>query len=440
MSDRALRRLAWVALAAVALLLAAGVPLMWATRSVEHSEGFSGDGAAGFVAGLLITVVFLLYPLAGAVVVRSRPRNPIGWLLIATGLSWALVVDAIGYGDWAFKVHPGQIPGGAIVASVSLWAWAPAVAITGVFLLLVYPDGRLPGRRWRWVVYICLFAVAVSVLDWLAPGPMNVTGFPDHDNPLGVEALRGVLEPLQSVVLLIPLCSVAAVASLVVRYRRAGRTERLQIKWLAAAGGLCGALYFVSLVSAALLSDDQGDAPGWIAIVQDVWFLCLGLIPVAIGIAVLRYRLYEIDVIIRRTLIYATLVGALAIVYLGGVGLIGSALRGLTGSSGTLAVTVSTLAVAAAFQPLRRVIQRAVDRRFYRAGYDAQAAVDGFSERLREQIDLDALCTELQAVVAGTVQPAHASVWLRGDGATRSPRAGHAAAASGAGLPAGRAG
>jgi len=120
MSDRTLRWLAWAALAAVALLLAAGVVLMWATRHVAHSEGFSGGGTAGFLAGLLILIIFLLYPLAGAVIVRSRPRNPIGWLLIATGLSWALVVDAIGYGDWAFKVHPGQIPGGAAAASVSL--------------------------------------------------------------------------------------------------------------------------------------------------------------------------------------------------------------------------------------------------------------------------------------------------------------------------------
>jgi hypothetical protein len=421
MSDRTLRRLAWAALGAVTLLLAAGVGLMWATRHVAHSEGFSGGGIAGFIAGLLILLIFLLYPLAGTVIVRHVPRNPIGWLLIATGLSWALVVDAIGYGDWAFKVHPGQIPGGAVVASVSLWAWAPAVAITGVFLLLVYPDGHLPSRRWRWVVYVCAFAVGVSVLDWLVPGPMTVTGFPDHDNPLGVQALDGVLSPLQAVVLLIPLSSVAAVASLVVRYRHADRIERLQIKWLGASGALCGGLYFVSLASAALLANDQGETPGWIAAVQDVWFVCLGLIPIAIGIAVLRYRLFEIDVIIRRTLIYATLVGALAVLYLGGIALIGSVLRGLTGSSGTLAVTVSTLAIAAAFQPLRRVIQRTVDRRFYRAGYDAQAAVDGFSERLREQIDLDALCEELRSVVTGTVQPAHASVWLRGDAGDRPP-------------------
>lgn len=133
----------------------------------------------------------------------------------------------------------------------------------------------------------------------------------------------------------------------------------------------------------------------------------------SIGVAVMRYRLFEIDVIIRRTLIYAGLVAVLAVIYLGGVALMGAVLRGLVGSSGTLAVTMSTLAVAGAFHPLRRLIQRAVDRRFYRSGYDAQAAVDGFSERLREQIDLDALCEELQLVVNGTVQPVHATIWLR---------------------------
>ena len=421
MSDRTLRWLAWAALAAVALLLAAGVILMWATRHVAHSEGFSGGGTAGFLAGLLILIIFLLYPLAGAVIVRSRPRNPIGWLLIATGLSWALVVDAIGYGDWAFKVHPGRSPAARRRPRSACGRGRPPSRLPACSCCWSTRTGTCragAGDGWRMSARSPSESV---VLDWLVPGPMTVTGFPDHDNPFGVQALDGVLSPLQSVVLLIPLSSVAAVASLVVRYRRAERIERLQIKWLAAAGALCGALYFVSLVSAALLAGDHGETPGWIAVVQDVWFVCLGLIPIAIGIAVLRYRLFEIDVIIRRTLIYATLVAALAVLYLGGAALIGSALRGLTGSSGTLAVTVSTLAVAAAFQPLRRVIQRSVDRRFYRAGYDAQAAVDGFSERLREQIDLDALCEELRSVVTGTVQPAHATVWLRGDAGDRPP-------------------
>jgi hypothetical protein len=250
---------------------------------------------------------------------------------------------------------------------------------------------------------------------------MTDLGFPHHQNPFGVASLRPILKALEASVIAIPLGTVAAVASLVVRFRRAERVERLQIKWLAAAGTFSGVLYALALVSSALFAAAGHSEPGADAVILDIWFVTLSLIPAAIGVAVLRYRLFEIDVIIRRTLVYALLVGSLALVYLGGVTVAGALLRGLTGSSGTLAVTASTLAVALAFQPFRGVIQRTVDRRFYRSGYDARAAVDGFSERMREQIDLDALRRELLAVVAGTVQPTHASVWLRPDASEGPP-------------------
>lgn len=412
-TDRVLHRLGWLAFAISAVLLGGGVVLGWATRNVLHSDGFGGGGDAGFAAAIVVNLIFLLYPAAGIVVARRRPRNPIGWLLIVTGCAWGMVETSIAYGDWALKVHGGDIPGGAVVASVSLWAWAPAVAITGAFLLLVYPNGHLPGPRWRWLSYLCGLAVVVSiVVDVLTPGPMTLTGFPGHDNPFGVRALAPVVSALEPVVILIPLSTVGAIVSLVVRYRRADLMERLQIKWLAAAGAFCGTLYGAALLLAAVYSSRGQPTPDWVNTIQDVWFVSLGLIPVAIGIAVMRYKLFEIDVIIRRTLIYTLLVGGLALVYLGGVAAIGSLLRGLTGSSGTVAVSVSTLAVVAAFQPLRRVTQRTVDRRFYRAGYDAQATLDRFGERLREQIDLDALCEELRGTVVSTVQPAHTSVWL----------------------------
>lgn len=181
---------------------------------------------------------------------------------------------------------------------------------------------------------------------------------------------------------------------------------------MAAAGAVCGTLYGAALLLAAVSSSRNQSTPDWVNTIQDVWFVSLGLIPVAIGLAVMRYKLFEIDVIIGRTLIYTLLVGGLALVYLGGAAAIGSLLRGLTGSSGTVAVSVSTLAAVAAFQPLRRVTQRMVDRRFYRSGYDAQATLDRFGERLREQIDLDALCEELRGVVASTIQPAHTRIWL----------------------------
>ena len=234
------------------------------------------------------------------------------------------------------------------------------------------------------------------------------------ENPLGIGALQPVLDILQYAIILLAVCMVAAAVSLVVRFRRAGATERLQIKWLAAAATLTAVLFLVDLVlSAALVSSSTNDEPTWLVVLDNIALFSVGLIPVAIAVAVLRHRLYEIDVIIRRTLVYAALTLSLVGLYLCTVAGTGALLRTLTGSSGTLAVTLSTLAVAGAFHPARGVIQRAVDRRFNRAGYDAQAAVDGFSEQLRNSIDLDALCRELRAVVAGTVEPEHASVWLR---------------------------
>ena len=199
------------------------------------------------------------------------------------------------------------------------------------------------------------------------------------------------------------------------RFRRSDIGQRQQIKWLAAAAAAGGTFYFADLASSAVIGSTPTDEPGWLIALDSIMILSLCLIPAAICVAVLRYRLYEIDTIIRRTLGYAFLVAALAVVYLCGVVLIGTVLRSLTGSSGTVAVTLSTLAVAVAFQPLRGGIQRTVDRRFYRPAYDAQATVDAFSERLREQLDLDALCGELRAIVTGTVHPAHASLWLRSE-------------------------
>ncbi len=418
MSDSSLRRLAWFVFAVTTALLVAALVLEWLIRDLADASSF-GTSGAGFLFTIMISLIFWMFPVSSVVIATRRPRNPIGWLLLAAGLGWALLSFATATGTTRSSCIPDSLPAAEAVASLGQWVWAPPIAITGVFLLLVYPDGHLPSPRWRWVAYVCGFSVvACVVIGVLNPGPMKDAGFPGHDNPFGVQALEPIFNALTLVVLLIPLSMVAAVASLVIRFRRGDAVERLQIKWLAAAGGLSGMLYAAALVLSALLGPGGGPDPAWLSALMDVWFVSLALIPVSIGVAILRYKLFEIDVIIRRTLIYAALVIVLAVIYLGGVAVIGSLLRGWAGSSGTLAVTISTLAVALAFQPLRGIIQRAVDRRFYRAGYDAQAAVNGFSERLREQIDLDALCEELRSVVGGTVQPAHASVWLRPDSST----------------------
>jgi hypothetical protein len=213
-------------------------------------------------------------------------------------------------------------------------------------------------------------------------------------------------------VLVLAVTMVASAASLVVRFRRAGPVEREQVKWLAGAAGVSASIYLVDLCISVAASG-SGAEPAWRVLIDDTFVVSLGLIPAAIGVAVLRYRLYEIDVIIRRTLVYAALVSVLALLYLAGVFGIQGAVRSVSGKSGTLAVTVSTLLVAAGFQPLRARIQRAVDHRFYRGRYDAARTLESFSGRLREQVDIEAVSGEVVDVVRQTLQPAHVSLWLR---------------------------
>jgi hypothetical protein len=205
--------------------------------------------------------------------------------------------------------------------------------------------------------------------------------------------------------------------SLVVRYRRSGAFERQQIKWLAAAATTATVLYPVGLFSTGAFGTSSGPEPLWQRIAEAAFLGAFALISISIGVAVLRYRLYGIDVIIRRTLVYAALVGCLAVLYLVGVFAIQAAVRSVSGQSGTLAVTVSTLLVAAAFQPLRTRIQRAVDHRFYRSRYDAARTLEAFSGRLREQVDLETVTDEVLGVVRHTLRPAHATLWLKPPGA-----------------------
>ena len=428
MSPTTARRLAWAVFAVVLLLWLTALVLEWLTRGVTHGTTV-GNSDVDFLLTLVTGVMLLLFPLCGLLIATRRPDNAIGWLLLAIGAGWSALAGAVAWADYGIKLHPDSVPGANVGAALGGALWAPPLGTSAVFLLLLFPDGHLPGRRWRWVAYAAgATVVAITLAIVVTPGTVDPTEFPGVENPMGVEALEPIIDVVVYAIILLPLCMVAAAASLVVRFRRSDATERLQIKWLATAAGLAAALFLVDLVLSAILVPSSSDAElAWLVVLDNIGLFSVGLIPIAIAFAVLRHRLYEIDVIIRRTLVYAALTLSLAAIYLCTVAITGTLLRAVTGSSGTVAITLSTLAVAGAFHPARSAIQRAVDRRFNRAGYDAQAAVDGFSERLRDSIDLDALCDELRVVVSGTVQPAHASVWLR-------------SSTAGQGFPAGRLG
>jgi hypothetical protein len=403
---------AWAVFGVTCALWVVAIVTAWLTRDLENSESLGSSGADILVT-LAIAVVLLMFPVAGVVIATRQQANPVGPILLAIGAGWGLLAGVTAYADYGIRLHPGSLPGADVAAVLTLVVWAPPVGLTGTVLLLRFPDGRLPGRRWRWVTVLAAAATAACMAAGLLdPGVLKGGPYASARNPLGTDLLGGVIAVLDYAVLVLAVTMVVSAASLVVRFRRAGIVQREQVKWLAAAAGVSAWIYLVDLCI-SVLAGGSGPEPVWRLLLDDTFVVSLGLIPVAIGIAVLRYRLYEIDVIIRRTLVYAALVSALALLYLAGVFGIQAAVRSASGQSGTLAVTFSTLLVAAAFQPLRTRIQRAVDHRFYRDRYDAARTLESFSGRVREHVDIEAVSGEVVDVVRQTLQPVHVSLWLR---------------------------
>jgi hypothetical protein len=365
----------------------------------------------------------------GAVLCLRVPGNVIGWLILGLGLLTGLHVlfDALA------APTVGLADGSVAAVAANLLGPAPLALLPA--LLLLFPGGRLPSARWRpvaWVWAAAAFTFLLGVVG--SPGAIGLRSDPSLTNPIGIGGAAGTAVGVGGFVAVIMLfvAMITAAVSLVVRFRNARGDLRQQLKWF---GTAAAGIALVGAASPFLWSL----SPPWSTVVPEtLWPVAGTWLVVATGIAILRYRLYEIDVIIRRTLIYATLVGSLAVVYLGGIYLIDRALQAVTGQSGAFAVTLSTLAVAAMFQPLRKRIQRGVDHRFYRAKYNATHTLDAFTSRLRDQIDLTALNAEVLDVVNATLQPRHASLWIRpggplsggGSGSRRLPLVGASAGAS----------
>jgi hypothetical protein len=288
-----------------------------------------------------------------------------------------------------------------IAAWIGTWIWLPSVTLTITFLLLLFPHGRLLSPRWRPVAWLAAaVTVAGTALLAVVPWELLNPGIP-AENPLGVEGLRylGIAPPAPIFLLGIPT-TILSVISLVLRFRRSRGEERQQLKWFVYAGVLVVAALFVPLLLPGVAS----------TLLQ---LLVMPALPIAAGVAILRYRLYDIDRIINRTLVYGALTAILALIYLGSVVVLRGLVFGFTGGSSQLVVVASTLAVAALFSPLRRRIQGFIDRRFYRRKYDARKTLEAFSAKLRDETDLEALNNDLVRVVRETMQPVHVSLWLR---------------------------
>ena len=405
-NTRAAAWLAWSLACLTLAMSAANVALFVLARFVHVSS--SGNTAASSIADdLLFFVSFLAFPVVGALIASRRPRNPIGWICLADGLVWAFINSIEDYSLYGLAV-PGSVPFPVVIFALTAWMWVPAVGLLGTYLLLLFPDGRLPNRKWRPLAWLCgAEMVLLSVVVLLTPG--TLLGLGGARNPFGLEGLPWVAGAQWVLIPLLPVCILVSALSLVLRYRRSGGEVRQQIKWVAFAASLLG-LAFLSLVVSSLVLPEV--AP---ALTQYMVILSSAGVPVAIGFAVLRYRLYDIDVVINRALVYGSLTFTLALVYFGGVTTTQAVFRVLTGQQEQpqLAVVVSTLAIAALFNPLRRRIQSFIDRRFYRRKYDARKTLEAFSAKLRDETDLQTLNNDLVGVVRETMQPAHVSLWVR---------------------------
>jgi hypothetical protein len=369
------------------------------------------------IGGLLVYLPFLAFPIVGALTASKRPRNPIGWICLVTGLFW--MSFALGDASDAYELART----GTVTSSVTLDAlfqanWVLPVGLLGIYTILLFPDGRLPSRKWRPFALFAGAAMALICVTFVfVPGPLE--GHQGVRNPFGLEAYPWLEGVAVFVVLLLPLCILISALSLVLRYRRSDAEEREQIKWLAFAASFVGVTYLSAMIVGIFfvpeLFSSGGKTPVLSLLIPGIMLMSFAGIPIAIGFAVLRYRLYDIDVVINRTLVYGPLTATLVALYFGGIVVLQRVFVLLTGQQSTLAVVASTLAIAALFNPLRRRIQGFIDRRYYRSKYDARMTLEAFSVKLRDETDLQTLNNDLVGVVRETMQPAHVSVWLRPD-------------------------
>jgi hypothetical protein len=374
--------------------------LAWSLAAVTLALLVTGWVIGG--GSLLVPTLGLVFSAVGALVASRQPRNAVGWIFVGVGLSTCLGVLSGAYAERWTDGRGGSQGLGELAAVYGSTSWVPFILVPCTFVLLLFPDGRLLSRRWRWVAW-CAGAgiVGVVIVSFVAPGRLE--DYPQLENPYGIDV--PLLAPLTGLAALLVLIGMAgSAASLIARFRRAEGERRQQIKWLA----LAGAVAAVVVPIATIGSDELwGTAVTNVACMLGV----LGL-PLAAGVAILRHRLYDIDVVINRALVYGAVTASLAVAYLACVLLLQLALSPLTANSG-LAIAASTLAVAAMFRPVRARAQAVVDRRFYRRRYDASRTLEAFASRLRDELDLDALDADLRDVVADAMQPAHVSLWLR---------------------------
>jgi hypothetical protein len=351
--------------------------------------------------GVLFIIGVAVFAPVGALIALRQPRNPLGWIALFVGF-FVTLNDALYQYVVSATYDARELPAADVVGWVQSWIWTVGFSLMGL-LMLLFPTGSPPSRRWRTVVWMLVVPPLVVPVIMLSVWGENVGFFVDDRQ---VEAAVG--PPVQAMIFLLFGGLALSLVSLVVRYRRAAGDQRRQLKWIGYAAAVLAMFTVINVFVFELLG--LIGSPVAIA-VEYIGSLAIGAFPIAVGMAVFKHRLFDIDLIVNRTLVYGALTAILVAAYGLGVLIFTTILDPVTGDN-DIAIAASTLAVAALFGPARRRIQSFIDRRFYRSRYDAQQTLEGFARRLREEVDLDALSAEVVAVIGSTVQPAFAGVWL----------------------------
>ena len=389
-----------------------------AVIAIAHALALLGAGKPN--GSWEVTASFLTFPAVGALIISRRPKNTVGWIFCAIGMGAATTSFSAGYVSYAVAKHTDAQLATGLIDALGNAVWPVNMGL-GSLLLFLFPDGKLPSRRWRpafWVDVGCIGAMIVAGL--LHVGPLETHG--RVVNPIGAGGARPLLSALQNIAQTVfVFATLAAIVSVVVRYRHATGVQRQQIKWFAYGGVMIALIVAVTMILADTLTP-RGQDPSTTAFSNIGFAIGFSMLPLGAGIGVLRYRLYDIDILINRTLVYGSLTAVLAAVYFGLVFVaqtLAQAMRGQTKPQ-PLIIVASTLLIATLFNPLRHRIQTAIDRRFYRRKYDASRTLEAFAASLRNQVELAELSAHLLGVVRETMQPAHVSLWLRPDERKRS--------------------
>jgi uncharacterized membrane protein YhdT len=409
MSARTATWLAW-SLCALSLALTA-LSLLLLALNLSHPHVYIYDP---WLDNMLTAIS---YAPVGALIASRHPENLVGWLLCLYGLVISISHFGAQYATYALLAQPDSLPAGEAMVWIVSWV-LPIINGLTVFYILLFPTGRLPSRRWRWLGWLTVAFVVVGVIlaAFSSGALLGILG--PIQNPLGIEGFSNIYYKA-ILFIMTPLLTAAAALAVFIRLRRAIGVERQQVKWFAYA-----AAAYVSASTLAYGVPGVIDTPLWferVGFALNIVFI--PAIPIAIGIAILRYRLYDIDILINRTLVYGSLTAMLVALYFVGIVVLQRFFVLLTGQQSTLAVVASTLLIAALFSPMRRRIQSFIDRGFYRRKYDAARTLEVFSAKLRDETDLDALSDDLVGVVRETMQPAHVSLWLRPEASPKGAQA-----------------